>query len=494
MLFASDHLSQDLTGRSIRGGMTTIGSQGGKFVLTMAGTVILARLLTPTDFGLFGMVTVVTGFAEMFKDAGLSMATVQQEKITHEQISTLFWVNVLISAALGLCVLAGSPLVAWFYGRPELTAVTAALSVSFLIGGLAIQHQALLRRHMRFGALAAIQIGSQAVSLLTAIGLARLGYRHWALVAGVLSSALAGTLLTFLSCPWIPCRMRRGTGVRDMLRFGGHLTAFNCVNYFSRNADNILIGKYIGADALGLYARAYSLFMLPIGQIRTPLEQVALPGLSSLRNEPERYLRYYRRFLDIVASLTLPVTMYCAVEAHFLVPLLLGPQWLGAVPVFRILAIAGFIQPVLSTAGPVMISHGYSKRYLLLGSVVAFVYVLSFVGGLSYGIRGVAAFYAAANYVVFLPTLWCSFRGTPVTLSLFLATLLPPFLLSVLAAAGIVLARAAGLGNTVGGSLLLAGVFAAIYGGGACCRETNRDTIRRLLLAYAERHAGGRPH
>jgi PST family polysaccharide transporter len=283
------------------------------------------------------------------------MATVQKENISHEQISTLFWLNILISAFLGLCVLAGSPLVAWFYGRPELTAVTAALSVSFLISGLMIQHQALLRRHMRFGTLAVIQIASYVANLIVTISLALLGWRYWALVGGTLATALSGTLLTLFFCPWMPGRMRKGTGVRGMLKFGGHLTSFNFVNYFSRNADNILIGKFIGADALGLYAKAYQLLMMPITQIRNPLDQVAMPVLSSLRNQPERYVKYYQRLVDIIASLTMPLTVYCAIEADFLIQLLLGPKWEGVVPVFRILAIAGLVQAVASTRGLVLI-------------------------------------------------------------------------------------------------------------------------------------------
>ena len=231
ILFDSTNLSSDLAGKSVRGGMATMGSQGVCFVLQMASTMVLARLLTPADFGLIAMVTVVVNFATMFKDAGLSMATVQKDKISHEQISTLFWINVLISVVLGLCVLAGSPLVAKFYGKPELTAVTAILSLSFILSGLSIQHATLLRRHMRFGNLAIVQIVSQVITLAVTILLALNGWRYWALVGGSLATALSTVVLTFIFCPWIPGRMQKGTGVRNMLKFGGHLTGFNFINY-----------------------------------------------------------------------------------------------------------------------------------------------------------------------------------------------------------------------------------------------------------------------
>ena len=288
VLFNSEYLSQDLAQKSVRGGMATMTAQVIRFVLGTASTVVLARLLTPEDFGLIAMVTVVVGFAQMFKDAGLSMATVQKDRISHEQISTLFWINIIISAFLGVCVLVASPLVAKFYGRPELAAVTAVLSVSFIMSGLTIQHQALLRRHMRFGSLAIIQIVSQIITLVVTIVLALLGWRYWALVGGTITTALTGMILTLFFCPWVPGRMRKGTGIRDMLKFGMNLTSSSFLNYASRNVDKILIGATWGAGSLGLYNKAYSLLLLPIGEINAPMSSVAIPALSRLQNDPER--------------------------------------------------------------------------------------------------------------------------------------------------------------------------------------------------------------
>lgn len=479
--FDTEYLREDLKGRSVRGGMTTMSAQVIKFVLSTAGIVVLARLLTPNDYGLIGMVTVVVNFAAMFKDAGLSMATVQKDKITHDQISTLFWINILISAFLGICILAASPLVARFYGRQELTAVTAALSVSFVISGLMIQHQALMRRHMQFGKLAIIQIASQVITLGVTIVLALLGWRYWALVGGSIAAALAGVLLTFFFCPWIPGGMKKGTGVRDMLKFGGHLTGFNFINYFARNADNMLIGKFIGANALGLYTKAYSLFMLPISQIRGPLNQVALPVLSSLRNQPDRYVKYYQRLLDIMASLTIPLTLYSVIEAKFLISLLLGAQWLGAVSVFRILAIAGLIQALATTWGVVVISCGFTQRYLVWGLINAIVCVVSFVLGLPFGIEGVAAFYTVANYIMLFPTLWACFSGTPVTIALFLKSLLGPLFASTLAAGIVVLVKHLLASNTVVVHSFYIAIFGVVYVGLSWSRPSVRETSRMIL-------------
>ncbi len=452
-------------------------AQGAHVALRMTGTIVLARLLTPDDYGLVGMVTVVIGFVSMFKDAGLSIATVQEKEISHEQISTLFWLNMIISAILGLCILAVSPMVALFYGKPELTAITAALSISFIISGLTIQHQALQMRHMRFGVLAGIQIGSQIVTLAVTVILAVLGWRYWSLVGGAIAQALAGTLLTYITCPWVPGRLRRGTGIRGMLKFGGYMTGFNIISYFARNADNILIGRYIGSEALGLYGRAYDLFMMPISQIREPLSKVALPALSSLTEKHDQYAKYYRRLLTIITSLTIPITVYCTVEAEFIIRLALGARWLDAVPVFRVLALAGLVQPSMGTAGIVMLNFGYVKRHFQIGLANSLLVIASFVMGLPYGIIGVASAYAIMTYITFLPLVFLCFYGTPVTKGLFLGSHVMPLVLSLISIIPVFIARSALPDTMTAGHIVPLALFAGIYSISTFRRKEIRETI-----------------
>lgn len=414
--FNANNLNENLAQKSVRGGISTLGSQAVQFVLRIASVAILARLLTPKDYGLIGMVTVVVNFAMMFKDAGLSIATVQKESITHDQISTLFWINIIISTILGLCVLASAPLVSLFYGTPELTGITVALSFSFILSGLTIQHQALQRRHMRFGALAAIQITSQIITLIVTISLALFGWRYWALVGGTLTHAFAGSLLTFLFCPWIPGRMKKGTGVREMLKFGSHVTGFNFINYFSRNADNILIGKFIGADALGLYSRAYNLFMMPISQIRGPINDVSIPVLCAIQNDSARYRNYYRMIMFLISAISMPLVGFLIVFADNVILLMLGEQWYGAVVVFQVLAAVGFIQSATQAGrGLPLMSCGFSRRYFNFGVLQSIVTVLGIVIGLRWGIIGVAAGYGIAFCLLIPFTFdWC-LKGSPVS-------------------------------------------------------------------------------
>src|SRR6266446_10914961 len=168
----TDHLLSDLKGRTISGAFITIVAQGAQFLLSLVSIMVLARLLTPKDFGLFAMVTTVMGYLRVFKDAGLSTATVQREGITHAQVSNLFWINVVMSGAISLIFAAGSPIVAWFYREPRLVPITMVLSSTFLLSGLTIQHTALLNRQMRFQAIAIVQVGSMLIGVAVSIGMA----------------------------------------------------------------------------------------------------------------------------------------------------------------------------------------------------------------------------------------------------------------------------------------------------------------------------------
>ncbi|MFC1761548.1 lipopolysaccharide biosynthesis protein [Planctomycetota bacterium] len=461
--------------------MSTIAAQVTQSVLQLVRAIVLARLLTPDDFGLVGMVLVVTNFVQLFRDAGLSLATVQKEMITHEQVSTLFWLIVMISASLAgiLCLMA--PLVASFYGKQELALITAVMSLSLLFGGLAIQHQALMRRHMQFGSLAIINITSAMLSLVVTILLAILGCRYWALVLGLLASTLSSTLMTYACIPWIPGKMRKGTGVRCMLNFGGHVTGANIVNYLSLNVDNVLIGKFLGASALGLYARAYQLFMLPITQIKAPLLQLAMPVLASLKHQRERYTRYYQYIVRLLATMTMPVAFYCIVEAEFLIRLLLGDQWLEAIAVFRILAVAGIIRPVTGTWGLVTVSCGFSKRYLYWGIVNSLVMVVAIVSGLPFGISGVAYAIVVATYIMFLPCLHYCFHKTPVTVSLFLTSVCGPLWASAVAAATTLLIMQQFNVTMFGHHLLVACLFGVAYMFMTFCQGAARRDMKILV-------------
>ena len=428
----TDDLVNDLGRRTARGGVVTIFSQGMKFFLGMVGTIILARLLSPEDYGLIGMVAVVTGFIAIFKDLGLSVATIQKAEINNQQISTLFWINVLLSSGIMLLTLGLAPGIAWFYGEPKLTTITIAYAAGFLFGGLAVQHEALLRRRMRFVALATAEIVALVVSSIVAITMAWYGARYWALVTSQLCLGFVYTLSVWIACRWRPGLPVRNSGVREMLRFGGNLTSFGVVNYFARNLDNLLIGRFWGPGQLGLYARAYQLLLLPIDQMITPITAVAVPALSRLKDSPERYRHAYLRLLEKVALLTMPLMAFMIVSSDWLVAIVLGPKWLGVSPIFSLLGIAGLVQPLASTTGWLFVTQGRTNDMFKWGLIGSALTVAGIIAGLRWGAVGVAASYSITSVVVVIPLLfWFVSRSGPVLMKDFYRTIAPVALASM---------------------------------------------------------------
>lgn len=389
--FSTDHLMGDLKGRSLRGGTVTLTAQTLKFVLHMGSTVVLARLLLPSDFGLIAMVIAVTGFVEMFKDAGLSTATVQRKDITHEQVSTLFWINVLLGVAATFVIAALAPVVAAFYAEPKLIPITMVLAGAMIFGGLTTQHQALLRRQMRFKALAIIQVSAMAMGIIVAIVMAILGFGYWALVGNICAAAATNAVLVWVFCDWRPGLPRRGCGAMSMLKFGGNVTGFSFLNYFTRNADNVIIGFVMGSGPLGIYSKAYNLLMLPIRQINAPVGAVMVPSLSRLQDNPVRYKRAYLQAMSALAMVGMPVVVVAYVLAHEMVFVLLGSEWAQAATVFRWLAPAALFGTINVAPGWLCVSLGKPQVQVRWAMMWAPITVAAFAIGVHWGIDGVAA-------------------------------------------------------------------------------------------------------
>jgi O-antigen/teichoic acid export membrane protein len=405
-IFESAHLSQDLGRKSLRAGGVTMASQGALFIINLVRSIILARLLTPEDFGLIGMVTVVVGFAAMFKDSGLSMATIQRFEITEAQVSSLFWCNVALSLVLGVLICASAPLVSQFYGKPELTLITITLAGSFVFSGLQIQHLALLRRHMQFSAIAVINVVSTVFALLVAVVMAWYGYRYWALVASAWTQSIISLVLTCFFCNWRPGKFQRNTGIGSMLKFGGHITGFNFVNFFARNLDNILIGRFLGADSLGIYQRAYTLMMQPLQNLNGPIAAVLTPSLSRLQNEPERYRASFCKAVSLLLFISIPIAAFFVVMSREIILLVLGEQWDAAVRPFMFLSICMVVQPLGNITGVLYITQGRAKEMMQWGVISSLLIATSFAVGLFWGIDGVALCYALTSALVVLPLLF----------------------------------------------------------------------------------------
>lgn len=417
---------KDLKQLTIRGGLARLFSQASNFVIRGGSLMILARLLSPKDFGLVGMVTAFTGILLLLRDFGLSSAAIQRSTVTEEQISTLFWVNLLVGTLLGLVTVAMAPLVAAFYHEPRLFAVTAALAAGFVFNAAGVQHSALLQRQMRFTTMAVITIVSLIVSNAIAIVEARAGYGYWALVAMTVSFPLTATVGAWLSTGWVPKMPKRDAGIGSMMRFGGIVSLNSLVAYFAYNADKILIGRFWGSDVLGIYGRAYQLTNIPTENLNAAVGEVAFAALSRLQDDPVRLRNYFLKGYSLVLAMTLPLTIACAVFANDVVLVLLGPKWMEAVVIFRLLAPTIMIFAIINPMGWLLVSLGFVRRSLNIALVFSPTLIAGYLLGLPYGPKGVAFAYSAVMALWVIPFIaWCV-SGTAVSLRDVLQTMFRP--------------------------------------------------------------------
>jgi O-antigen/teichoic acid export membrane protein len=432
---------KDLKEKTIRGGFARMCAQAASLLLRLGSLMVLARLLGPKDFGLVGMVTAFTGVLELFRDFGLSSATVQRTTVTDEQLSTLFWINILVGGLLGLLVAAISPAIATFYHEPRLVGVTIVLAAGFLFNAAGVQHSALLQRQMRFTALAVISVASLLLGTAIAIVGAMASYGYWALVAMTVALPLTNTIGLWITTAWVPGMPHRRTGIRSMMRFGGTITLNGLIVYIASNFEKVLLGRFWGVDAIGIYGRAYQLINIPTANLNSTVGEVAFSALSRIQGDPSRLKNYFLKGYSLVLALTLPATIACALFADDLVFVLLGPKWKDAAPIFRLLAPTILVFAIANPLSWLLTSIGLVGRNLKAALVIAPCMIGGYLLGLPYGPKGVAFAYSAALTLCLLPLIaWCV-HGTVISFRDILLVVSRPLASSIVAAGVAVGAR-----------------------------------------------------
>ena len=413
-------------------GISQVSRQGFSLVVSF----VLARLLGPTAYGLIGMVVVFTGFGSMFIDLGLGAGLIQRKDLKEEHINGVFWVNMLMGGAMTLLTVLVAPLIADFYNQPALTAIVTGSSLGFMLGALGTVQNSLLTRKLRFGALAMIDIISTALSGLLGIFMALKGFGVWSLVGQSLSLSFIRTMGLWFISPWRPKARFHFTAIKDFAGFSGNLSGFNLLNYWVRNADNLLIGKYLGGFSLGIYSRAYQLMVLPVYQISGVASNVMFPVLSSIQHDKERVRKIYLRAISSIHLIAAPIYSGLFVAADTFVPTVLGERWLGLVPVLRILCIVGFFQPVGNSTGWLYTSLGRTAILFRWGVLSGVMYIVGFFLGLKWGLLGVTWSYCIVGLLSWYPS-W-SIPGRLAGLSFLdmLTPLLPASACAVIMGAG----------------------------------------------------------
>jgi PST family polysaccharide transporter len=365
-------------------------------------------MLSPSDFGVLAMAATVTAFTSLVKDLGINQAIVQKKAITQAQINTLFWASIIVAGVIALFLAACAPLVAVFYGEPRVERLLLAFCVLVLIGGSQTVAAAILNRQSNFDRLAIVDIASSTLAVVVGIAAALSWKDYWALYAATACSTVASCLGIWIFSSYRPGAPQIDAETAQMLRFGSHLSGFNLVNYLSRNCDNILIGRFLGEDQLGLYDRAYRLLLFPIAQIHGPIGQVLIPLLSRLQADARRYRSTYIEASSLIMTAAHPGIVFAIICAPELFVSLFGPHWKSAAPIFQWLGVAALHQVMTSTTGWLFVSQGRGAEFFKLGAYGASATILSFVIGLHWGVIGVAASYTVANYLVIVPLVWIS--------------------------------------------------------------------------------------
>jgi PST family polysaccharide transporter len=400
--------------RAVRGAGITVFAQVAAFAVQMIATVVLARLLVPGDFGVVTMVTTFSVLLMSCGRVGFPDAILQREEINRFLASNLFWINVGTASVLTFAFAGAGSLLARLYGDPRVAHVAIGLSLTIFIDSTSILHLALLKRAMRFSTVSANDIVARAVSVVVSIFLGWLGWGYWALVAGAVALPLSTTIGAWTLCRWVPSLPRRVPGTGSSVRFAVHVFGRYSLGYTAQNTDNLLVGWRFGPAALGLYKKAYDLFVLPFSLLT--VYPVAVSTLSRLTKDRAQYKRYFLGGLSMLALVGMGIGADFTLVGRDLVRLLLGPKWEEAGRIFVFFGPGIGAQLVYSTYGMIHLSIGTTARFLRWGFIEVGVTLMLFILALPWGPVGLAVAWTTSYWVLTIPAL--SYAGKPIDLKI----------------------------------------------------------------------------
>jgi PST family polysaccharide transporter len=373
-------------------------------------TIILARLLAPADFGLVAMAAVVIGFIEIFNDLGTATAVIQRKEPSRALLASVFWINAGFGLAATLVLILLAPLLGVFYREPQVAPIMQVLSLSLLLSGIGTMQKSLLERDLEFEKLARQEIGTTLFATLIGITAAFLGYGAWSLVYQMLAGNLVATLLIWRASHWRPSWQFDWPEIRSMIGFSLNLTGGNIFNYFARNADKLLIGRFLGVQDLGYYDLAYRLMQFPLQGISAVISRVMFPLYSRMQDDARQFGRTYLKVASAIALISFPLMLGLTALAGPFVLTLFGAAWTPVIPLLLILAPLGAVQSILTTIGNIYAAKGRTDLGLWWTVGAGLLTVLSFVLGLPWGILGVTVSYAIVMLLLTYPGFAIPFR------------------------------------------------------------------------------------
>lgn len=382
-------------------------------LLQFLGTIVTARLLFPEDYGKAAVVFPITSFAAVFTTLGLGSAVAYSRRVTEELLSSAFWLNAVAGFVMAGLVAGLAVPLSGVLGIPDLVPLLALASLTFALNFSPV-HVALMERTLRFKQIAVIETGSTVLNIATIIATAMAGAGAFALVLGPVVYTVSITALYWGAVRWVPRRGPDRASLRELWSYSRGLAGTSMLNFWSRNADNLLLAGFVSQAELGFYSRAYNLMKLPVTQMYTMMGRVLFPAMARLRDDRARLGQAWLVALSTGAAVTAPVTIGIAVAAPALVEVLYGRRWLGMVPVLQLLAVSALPQILTTTVGGVLRATGATGQLFRLGLIGAALSLVAIALGLPWGTLGVAT----ALLVKFYLDVLISFRRCLVLLDL----------------------------------------------------------------------------
>jgi O-antigen/teichoic acid export membrane protein len=401
---------------AVRGAGAAMAGSAGSFALQIGSVVILARLLTPSDFGI---VTMVTTFSLLLRSFGLNGFTeliMQREELTDSLASNLFWINIGIGTILTLAFASSGRLLALFYHNSAVVRVTQGMSLTIVIGCLGYIHLGLLQRAMQFRTTAIINLVGHVLQVIVSIVLAMAGWHYWALVWGSVTQTAVTAAGALLVCRWIPGRPVRALGTSSGLKFAMNVYSHFAFSYLTRNTDNLLVGWRFGARALGFYKRAYDLFVLPETQLLAPLSAVVVSTLSRVNQNREQFQRYFLRTISVLALVGMGIGADFALVGVDLFRFLLGPGWEEAGRIFALFGPGIGVMLLYNTHGWIHLSIGRPERWFRWGLMEFVCTTTLFLLTLRRGPSGIAFAWTTSYFLLMFPGFW--YAGEPIGLGI----------------------------------------------------------------------------
>ncbi|MFV0590281.1 MAG: lipopolysaccharide biosynthesis protein [Draconibacterium sp.] len=459
---------------------TALAKYSGVFFSIVIGAV-LARLLTPEEFGIVALVTVFATFFRLLSDFGIGQAVVQNQKLTKQDIQSIFSFSVIFGIVLSVVFYLAAPFIANFYKERALINVTKLLSLSVLFASVQIIPKAISQKNLKFKQIGIVTVIIQVVCGITAIILAYNGFSYYALVyQSIISSAL--TLIVFYLLNPIKVVFKiRMEAVKKIIRFSTFNFLFNFINYFSRNGDNLLIGKFLGSTALGFYDKAYRLMMLPAQNLTHVVTPVLMPVLAKHQDDKELIYNTYSKVVKILATIGFPLSVLLFFSAHEIINLLYGPQWELSIPVFKIIALTIGIQMIYSSAGSIFQAVDRTDLLFIYG-VIGAILLLS---GISYGVfigksieavgYGILIAFILNFFIVFYMLIHLALRNSYFT---FLKNFIYPLIISLVLAFTLQLYSYMENQNFIISFLFKISISLFVFGGLFMMKEENQMIIK----------------